>query len=915
MRILSNNNGELKPVSGLDPEKKNQINDIVEQININQPFDQNKQELTEETANQLSTSIQNMTSHLDFKSDNPKQMYINNRIKKTLEKIEANMIDEQDTRIKHASNNTTVVIMNDGSAIMGDVPFGDGFGLLDLLGMIGNAIFGGGALYTLKKIRDIFKKPNKNGKGSKDGKTKTSTKTKTTTNTNLPKDDKIAPKTKEEVRTRKLDQLKKLKGKAKTIIKILGKSLAFVTPAIIAWDFFKREDIEKEAASLLGMDESVITQKRKEHLANYVTAGNIFNDTLAWPITTILELFSDKDYDYDSLLRKNYIQKYFIDSYDIEMDLPNNFKNEPKEYQVQFLWNYLRRVLHNLVNDKNAQDKIDGIILDYYMKQYNSNILKDAQTYQVVNDAYMRGNDDATAKYLMETGAPGASPIVDDNFNFTFFGKHRYDTVNFDEFAKYDKESQNKFFELLKEYDIDPDDLKKLKEILDSDSAGTKNFRTTGLEPLLDKLNKQIAEIDKQLANLDKDSDIYASLNTLRSSLVQYIDTNIYKRDTVPGNNGSSSTNVPIVPTKTSEISSQSTSVVSASNPNTVRTVEFNSTTPGVQSDIFNALFPTQEVKNTDSRVAKLAREITIGAPGTKGYCARAVSNALERAGFRTPYIKHRVDGGEGRPDACQYYRGGFLQTMGFGEIQRPKKFKMGDILVIDGFAKESGNPKRRFGHIAVFNGKRWVSDFIQNSPDGNVYPDTPRNKMHYFRYGEGNRTLTKEQQLARIRMYDDKGMLAEGVPTQSVIDSLNQPQQVADTNGSSGPTNGNVETNGNVKTEETNTNTELAKLESQKDVMNPEQYRVQKKTLENQQVINAEIDKSKADMASQENTNALLANEAYKQNVMMEQQNQTIQQLANNISSININPILQQTKDGDNLSPLDMFQMKPYDA
>ena len=70
MRILSNNNGELKPVSGLDPEKKNQINDIVEQVNINQPFDQDKQELTEETANQLSSSIQNMQSHLDFKSDN-----------------------------------------------------------------------------------------------------------------------------------------------------------------------------------------------------------------------------------------------------------------------------------------------------------------------------------------------------------------------------------------------------------------------------------------------------------------------------------------------------------------------------------------------------------------------------------------------------------------------------------------------------------------------------------------------------------------------------------------------------------------------------------------------------------------------------------------------------------------------------
>lgn len=912
MRILSNNNGELKPVSDLDPEKKNQINDIVEQVNINQPFDQDKQELTEETANQLSSSIQNMHSHLDFKSNNPKQMYINNRIRKTLEKIESNMIDEQDTRIKHASNNTTVVIMNDGSTLMGDIPFGNGFGLLDLLGMIGNAIFGGGALYTLKKIKDIFKKSNKNGKGGKGG--KTSTKTKTTTNTNLPKDEKVAPKTKEEVRTRKLDQLKKLKGKAKKIVisgvKALGKTFAFITPVIIAWDFFKREDIEKEAASLLGMDESLITKKRKEHLANYVTAGNIFNDTFAWPITTILEWFIDKDYDYDSMLRKNYIQKYFVDSYDIAMDIPNNFKNESKEYQVSFLWDYLRVVLHNLVNDKNAQDKIDGIILDYYMKQYNTNILKNAQTYQVVNDAYMRGNDDATAKYLMETGAPGASPIVDDNFNFTFLGKHRYDTVNFDEFVKYDKESQAIFYDLLKEYDINPEDLKKLKEILDSDFAGKKNFKTTGLEPLLNELNKQIEEIDKQLANLDKNSVLYESLNRVKLSLLQYIDTNIYKRDTVPDNNGSSSTNVPVVPTKTSEINSQSTSVISVSNPNTVRTVEFNSTTPGVQSDAFNALFPTQEVKNVDSRVSKLAREITEGVPGTKGFCARAVSNALERAGFRTPHIKHRVDGGEGRPDACQYYRGGFLQTMGFGEIPRPKKFKMGDILVIDGFDKESGNRKRRFGHIAVFNGKNWVSDFIQNSPDGNVYPDTPRNKMHYFRYGEGNRTLTKEQQLARIRMYDDKGMIAEGVPTRSVIDSLNQ--HVADTNGASGPTNRNIQTNGNVETKDTTP--ELA-LEKSKDSISPEQYRVQKKTLENQQVISAEIDKTKADMSAQENTNALLANEAYKQNAMIQQQNQTFQQLANNIASVNISPILQQTKDGENMSPLDIFQMRPYDA
>ena len=80
------------------------------------------------------------------------------------------------------------------------------------------------------------------------------------------------------------------------------------------------------------------------------------------------------------------------------------------------------------------------------------------------------------------------------------------------------------------------------------------------------------------------------------------------------------------------------------------------------------------------------------------GHCARAVRLALEAGGMSTV----------GHPEsACDYKD--FLPKLGFYAVDEdsyvPHK---GDIVVID---KISGHP---YGHIAMYSGSQWISDFVQ---------------------------------------------------------------------------------------------------------------------------------------------------------------------------------------------------------
>ena len=95
------------------------------------------------------------------------------------------------------------------------------------------------------------------------------------------------------------------------------------------------------------------------------------------------------------------------------------------------------------------------------------------------------------------------------------------------------------------------------------------------------------------------------------------------------------------------------------------------------------------------------------------GHCARAVREALEAGGLSTT----------GHPtDACDY--DSFLPLIGFHLVSKnnysPEK---GDIIVLEAVEGHS------HGHIAMYSGNKWISDFVQNDMwGGPAY----RNKAEY---------------------------------------------------------------------------------------------------------------------------------------------------------------------------------------
>lgn len=100
------------------------------------------------------------------------------------------------------------------------------------------------------------------------------------------------------------------------------------------------------------------------------------------------------------------------------------------------------------------------------------------------------------------------------------------------------------------------------------------------------------------------------------------------------------------------------------------------------------------------------------------GYCARYVRQALESGGINT----------YGRPGSATEYDS-YLPKIGF-EYQDPSNYKpqTGDISII------KATPRHKYGHISMFNGKNWISDFVQNRKDGDVYSGTG-GPILYFRY------------------------------------------------------------------------------------------------------------------------------------------------------------------------------------
>ncbi|MGY0408924.1 MAG: hypothetical protein ACWIPJ_11355 [Polaribacter sp.] len=89
------------------------------------------------------------------------------------------------------------------------------------------------------------------------------------------------------------------------------------------------------------------------------------------------------------------------------------------------------------------------------------------------------------------------------------------------------------------------------------------------------------------------------------------------------------------------------------------------------------------------------------GLSKSSGYCARYVRKALEGGGLDT----------SGRPVFAKNY-GNFLLKKGFDKIGIDNYIPLkGDIAVFESF---KGLKNHIYGHIQMFNGKQWISDFFQ---------------------------------------------------------------------------------------------------------------------------------------------------------------------------------------------------------
>ncbi|MBP2280123.1 hypothetical protein RCH20_000475 [Psychrobacter sp. PL15] len=112
------------------------------------------------------------------------------------------------------------------------------------------------------------------------------------------------------------------------------------------------------------------------------------------------------------------------------------------------------------------------------------------------------------------------------------------------------------------------------------------------------------------------------------------------------------------------------------------------------------------------------ARASKVALSGSSGYCARYVRKALQSAGYEfTP-----------NPSAYQYASRGTLAGAGFSKISNDMQTQVGDVIVYD------RSSKRPHGHIQIFDGTDWVSDFRQNgiSPYSGVYAYTTWRDSQY---------------------------------------------------------------------------------------------------------------------------------------------------------------------------------------
>ena len=125
------------------------------------------------------------------------------------------------------------------------------------------------------------------------------------------------------------------------------------------------------------------------------------------------------------------------------------------------------------------------------------------------------------------------------------------------------------------------------------------------------------------------------------------------------------------------------------------------------------------EVNNDGWDVEKALKKLHKGATGSKGFCARAVMNAIEAGGEKAR-----------RAESAHLLNNGYLENTGFQEVSKknyvPQK---GDVIVLEA---TNGHP---YGHTAMYDGRQWVSDFYQRDAFGSSAYRKPGVEYHYYRH------------------------------------------------------------------------------------------------------------------------------------------------------------------------------------
>lgn len=170
-----------------------------------------------------------------------------------------------------------------------------------------------------------------------------------------------------------------------------------------------------------------------------------------------------------------------------------------------------------------------------------------------------------------------------------------------------------------------------------------------------------------------------------------------------------------------------------------------NNATKDVSGD--NSSLPSNIARydNISNMTAKACETLTTNSKEKSiGKCAKYVADALQSAGYKF----------NRQPSAYMYHTNGILSGMGFECIGRTNSQPQpGDICVINRF---SGHPH---GHICMFNGQQWISDFKQRTPV--PYREGAPGGLWYYRPNSDTSTVK------------DSGFITNNESTSSSQDSI----------------------------------------------------------------------------------------------------------------------------------------------